>query len=264
MPHGFRVFKTLLVIVFVGVTQAVSAQMPGTAPFAFMAAKSVSPNGGTTGPCSGVNPGQACASTPALFVGKLNGNHYMTTPSGCDGTTSNPTCSGAMDGAALKFVWSSSTSINVPETPDFANPTTTPDSADGAVESAAVSASVAGDNSAADYCEALVYGGFNDWYLPNKTEMALMYCRSQAPNHNSSRPEEDPNCANFNSGQTGPSGDLTGFFSSFPSSENTSTDLYWTVSEKNGSSAHAQSFSLGSQSTKGKNVAYYARCVRKY
>jgi hypothetical protein len=85
-----------------------------------------------------------------------------------------------------------------------------------------------GRHAAASYCENLVYGGYNDWYLPNRYELNLM------DSHRPSIP-----------------GLVTGVY-------------YWSSTEMSSSSVWKQRFSDGSQDGALKDEANLVRCVRRY
>ena len=112
-------------------------------------------------------------------------------------------------------------------------------------------ASVSSD-SAADYCNDMNYGGYTDWYLPSKSEMAYIYCHSDVSSHSATKPDEDVNCGTYG----GKTSELTGFFS----------QSYWTSTE-GGFSAFANiiSFDDGTQNTlASKSFWYRVRCARRY
>ena len=75
-------------------------------------------------------------------------------------------------------------------------------------------------------CNGLSYGGYDDWYLPNKVELNAMYEQKSS---------------------------IGGF----------SSQYYWSSTEYNSSIAWYQNFSSGYQWTEGKSIAYRVRCVRK-
>ncbi len=100
-------------------------------------------------------------------------------PGGCDGTTLNPTCSGN-DGAAVQKLWGTS-GVDIPYVcyvNDFACK-----NAKNAVNIMAAQTIGAGSFAAASYCDAMTYGGHNDWYLPNQYELqSLIYPQKNSGN----------------------------------------------------------------------------------
>ncbi len=87
-----------------------------------------------------------------------------------------------------------------------------------------------GYHAAARYCHKLVYGGYDDWHLPNRYELNLMYTnRSVLPGLNDS-----------------------GFY-------------YWSSTELNSNNAWVQRLSDGYQHYTGsKNYLRLVRCVRRF
>jgi hypothetical protein len=79
---------------------------------------------------------------------------------------------------------------------------------------------------AAQLCDALVYGGYSDWFLPSKDEINLMYANLKV----------------FG----------VGGFAEEP-------DAYWSSSEHDAGSVWAQCFGCGGQ---GLNYKYYFNRVR--
>ena len=110
-----------------------------------------------------------------------------------------------------------------------------------------------GYHAAARYCDKLSYGGYTDWYLPSKSELAYIYCKAQpAGTHNSAYPQEDANCGTYG----GKTSDLTGFANGY----------YWSSTEASASYPWRQSFADGEQSnsTCEKRAALRIRCVRRF
>lgn len=86
-----------------------------------------------------------------------------------------------------------------------------------------------GYHAAARYCLRLSYGGYTDWYLPNRYELNLMYT----------------NRASLPGLQTGGQG-------------------YWSSSEADANSAWTVYMNDGYQTYNAKNVSLLVRCVRRY
>ena len=82
---------------------------------------------------------------------------------------------------------------------------------------------------AAQLCDALVYGGYSDWFLPSKDELNLMYTNLEVAG-------------------------VGGF----------AGDFYWSSSEYNAYSAWLQDYGNGFQGSYGKYGAYRVRAVRAF
>ena len=82
---------------------------------------------------------------------------------------------------------------------------------------------------AAQLCDALVYGGYSDWFLPSKDELNLMYINLEVAG-------------------------VGGFAGGF----------YWSSSEYNAYSAWLQDYGNGFQGSYGKYGAYRVRAVRVF
>jgi hypothetical protein len=107
--------------------------------------------------------------------------------------------------------------------------------------------------SAAMLCTELSFGGYDDWHLPTKSELAYLFCNSELPvghNYNSANgfPQEAPCIGN------GPTGKIKGWKS----------DYYITSSQKNDSYGWYQLFSTGAQVPQLKNNAANVRCIRTF
>ncbi|MES2962669.1 MAG: DUF1566 domain-containing protein [Bdellovibrionota bacterium] len=177
----------------------------------------------------------------------------MILPGACDGSTSNPTCNNTDDTFSATWYGTSGSAADIADVETIAA-AATPSTQLGNFGTSfmAASASVSSD-SAADYCDSMTYGGFSDWYLPSKTEMAYIYCKALVSGgaHNTSFPEENVNCASFG----GKTSEIGGFINA----------NYWTTSEFSTTNAWRQSFTTGTQtSSNAKSVALRVRCIRKF
>jgi hypothetical protein len=210
-------------------------------------------------PCSSGNPtiGTVCPGG-VIYAGELNSgtNKYMTTPGGCadiptalqagGGTNSKyslsdftVTCSGSTD--SLTKTWNDG-STNYFDISGLTNYATTMGTGQGAsnidnnfgsintFNIVAITASGEGGyHAAARYCDKLVYGGYSDWFLPNRYELNLMYDNV---------------------------GNIPGI--------NTSTN-YWSSTEKDLQYSWVQNFSTGYQAVAAKQIGtYFVRCMRRY
>jgi hypothetical protein len=215
-------------------------------------------------PCLGSpTPGTVCTGG-AIYLGSLspgatNGsgtNKYMTTPGGCgdipagqigggSGASAWPnadftpaSCSGT---DSLTKYWNDGTG-NWYDIPNLTNYTSTTGTGQGAtntddkygsqnaVEIVAITAAGSGGyHAAARYCDKLVYGGYNDWYLPNRYELNLMWTNQ----------------------------------ASIPGLDKTGT-WYWSSTEDVNSYSWVQRFNDGHQGGGNKNTNFLVRCVRRF
>jgi hypothetical protein len=205
-------------------------------------------------PCSGSsNVGDTCTGG-TLFAGSLFNADYLITPSGCTNAAA-PLCDSGPDFVTKTY---NDGTTNYFDIPGVGNVTAVGDasleadkSSDASPIIAAISAPAEGGNhAAAQFCEDLIYGGYTDWHLPSKTEMAMIYCNSDSPAHNTSYPNESANCAAFG----GRNPILEGF----------SAANYWTTSEQDGTNAYLQNFSTGEQTAASKDTTAHVRCVRRF
>ena len=199
-------------------------------------------------PCSGTPAlGTSCGGGP-IYAGEFEGGKFMITPGGCS-DSSTPTCSSTND-STLK-TWGSNI-VDVAGVPNtlFATDKTI---RTGRINGPIIAAT--GSNLAANFCEDMTYGGYTDWYLPNKSELAYIYCHADVGSHNSSYPQEDPNCTTYG----GKTSELKNFVG----------EAYWSSGEsQSGTSETAwqSSFSTGIQQEliNTRNDPQYVRCVRSY
>ncbi len=90
-------------------------------------------------------------------------------PGGCDGSTTNPTCSGT-DGNAVRKVWSSNNtgSLDLSNLGICFSTNTSCSPAQQHQNIMALSTIGADSFPAVEYCDALIYNGKTDWFLPSK------------------------------------------------------------------------------------------------
>lgn len=126
-------------------------------------------------------------------------------------------------------------------------------------------ANVASD-SASDFCANLNYSSFTDWYLPSKSELALLYCRSSNVK-GTLYPQEMPGCTNYATYGygygTGWAG--TGYYGplGLPFNSVTGPTLYLSSTEADAGQVWAQDFTTGRQVKVPKNTPAAVRCIRK-
>ncbi len=217
-------------------------------------------------PClaASVTPGTVCDGG-AIFIGSLSPgatsgsgtDKYMTTPGNCSDvpadsnrggtetknyyTTADftPICDGATD--TLTKSWNDG-SANGFDIAAITNYTATVGTGQGAINTdanygssntaaivAITATSEGGYHAAARYCNKLSYGGYTDWYLPNRYELNLFYTNKAS---------------------------ILGL--------DTSGNWYWSSSEYNSDIAWNQMLSNGYQNYASKYTAYRVRCVRRF
>ncbi|HXH73550.1 MAG TPA: DUF1566 domain-containing protein, partial [Bacteriovoracaceae bacterium] len=206
-------------------------------------------------PCDAATPtaGTVC-NKGAIFAGSQSNYKYMTTPGGCGeitytaivgaGTTAYPStdftpiCSGT---DTIQKTWASGSSYDQPSLANYTttagvNGATNIDANFGSANTTNIaSITVAGSggyHTAARYCDRLIYGGYSDWFLPNRYELNLLFInKASIP------------------------GLLIGEF------------WYWSSTEMQSDYAWGQRFSDGYQyipTGTFKTGAAYVRCMRKY
>ncbi len=161
--------------------------------------------------------GKACWGAGQIYAGTYLGHQYFVTPGGCTNSTT-PTCAGGTD--TVTKVWGSA----APELNVMQNLTEAIDGADQSKILATLTTATA-----AQFCENMDYGGFQDWYLPARQEMLFIQ---------------------RNSSTIGGFAEISGYYTSTEYSATTN----WFVS-----------FSQGYMYTGNKNTAgQFVRCVRRY
>lgn len=192
----------------------------------------------------------------ALYLGAMptpinpSGSRYMIMPGGCDGSTDNPACSGD-DDLETKMPWGPIADTSGAEI-IAVWPLTEPskESGDASVRGIISSKGGLGAYPAAKYCNDMIFGGYKDWYLPSKSEMAYIYCKAiPTGTPQEIYPSESPNCETYG----GKEGILSGF-----------GDRYWTSTEGFDNVSWAQLFSTGVQSNNTlKELNHNVRCIRR-
>ena len=215
-----------------------------------------------TDACLGApSPGTVC-SGGAIYLGSLSPgatsgsgtNKYMTTPGGCgeipagqivgSGASAypnadfTPTCSGT---DSLTKYWNDGSS-NWAVVPGLTDYTSTTGVGNGAINTdlnygssnttnivAVTAGGSGGYHAAARYCDRLNYGGYTDWYLPNRYELNLMWT------NRASVPGLD-----------------------------TASVWYWSSTEYSSTGPWIQRFDDGTQYANLKSSAYRFRCVRRF
>lgn len=96
------------------------------------------------------------------------GNHLIMMPSGCDGTMTNPTCSGA-DTHTLAWATSPFNGVDLGTVPTSSGT----DGAQNTVNMLTYSPTPATSFPAANYCNQMSHNGQGDWFLPAANQMIL-------------------------------------------------------------------------------------------
>lgn len=124
-----------------------------------------------------------------------------------------PTCSGGTD--TVTETWGT-----------YGTTTGVTSTTDGAANTNTLATSYS-DTYAAKYCADMVYGGYDDWYLPARNQLNTLY---------------------------GGKDTLGGFASTY----------YWSSTENNSNGARIQGFGNGHQAYDNKSDSYLVRCVRSF
>lgn len=189
-----------------------------------------------------------------IYAGEFDGEYYMVTPGNCT-NSATPLCDGGIDSLSKEWNGSGTSTVDIVGVENIGtNATSSSLATKGDVATAAIVAegSITAD-SAAHYCSNMDYGGETDWYLPNKSELAHIYCLAivdTGHSHNVAYPDEDINCASLGGKQSL----IQGFANQF----------YWSSNESSGTQAFRHAFQNGAQSALGKDNSYRVRCVRRF
>jgi uncharacterized protein (TIGR02145 family) len=112
-------------------------------------------------------------------------------------------------------------------------------------------------------------GGYNDWYIPAKNELEILY-RNLKPTTNANNTSYGANAnavpsatGNYTAGS--PAQTTVAIFQSGGSQAFSTASFYWSASEdsSNTSFAWRQNFDDGDQFNRPKSYLYYARAVRR-
>ena len=122
---------------------------------------------------------------------------------------------------------------------------------------------------AATFCEGLSIGGYDDWYLPAKNELEVLYYflkpttstnnTSSGSNANAVSPE--PISTNYSSGS--PAQTIAGIGFRTGETDAFASSAYRASTESGAGFAWEQSFTTGGQSIADKNFTRYVRAVRR-
>jgi hypothetical protein len=213
-------------------------------PFAFWQRNPINPSCTTGSPPIGT----VCEGG-AIYAGEFDGGKYMITPSGCN-DSATPTCDGSTDSLNKRWLGSTGSEVDIPGLINVTAAATKSTQRGHETTPIITAHSSISSDSAAHYCENMTYGGYSDWYLPSKSELAYLYCKANVSAHNASNPQEEPNCVGYG----GKTSELQGFASA----------SYWSSTQRSFIDAWPQSFSNGSQFSFDKYFNSHVRCARRY
>ncbi len=190
----------------------------------------------------------------AIYAGVFDGAKYMVIPGDCNDSTT-PTCDGTEDN--LKISWKgtggSTAAIAGVESIGSATQFSSPNYRGDGNMAAAIASGNIGTGGSINFCNDLDYGGFTDWYLPSKSEMAYLACKSAGSLIGVGYPDEAPDCTQYGGKQDAISGMASGRYAT--STENTINGYsVWSVN-LGGSGALLDIT---------KTQTRYLRCVRRY
>jgi len=205
-------------------------------------------------PCAGKVIGEACGG--GIYAGVFRGERFAVMPGGCDGTTTNPVCTDGADTAATLRTWrgTGGGDMDIPGVEMF-EVATQASIGRGEVETynITIHSSIMPD-SAAHYCLNMVYGGYDDWYLPTKSELAYIYCKSNVigGSHSTANPQETPNCTIYG-GKTAEINWVLG-----------SKSEYWVSTEYSNNNAWGVDFATGDEARHLRYNNSPVRCIRRF
>ncbi|MDD3021100.1 MAG: hypothetical protein PHX61_09035, partial [Alphaproteobacteria bacterium] len=132
---------------------------------------------GTASSFAGCNAGGQGPGGYYVACGVAGSYNLIVTPSGCSGGVTNPTCAGGVDTVALAHEVAATVNGTSTATLLMGSFTST-----GAINTANQIAYSGGvfDFPAANYCNGLVYGGYDDWFLPSSSELSYLYANKSA------------------------------------------------------------------------------------
>jgi Protein of unknown function (DUF1566) len=132
---------------------------------------------GSTDPCAGSpNIGDVCSGCNMIYAGTYNSKKYFVTKSGCSNNPDDyyvftPTCSGSID--SVTKTWNQgSGGVDITLLPNYSVSDTDPNS--GSLNTNLID-NMPDPHKAARYCQNMILNGFDDWFLPTKNELNLLY-----------------------------------------------------------------------------------------
>lgn len=148
------------------------------------------------------------------------------------------------------------------------NTTTTGTSSvnDGWANTQAMAIAGLANHPAAQFCRSLTIGGYNDWYLPARDELEILY-RNFKPTTDSNNTGSGANSSsvpptsNYTSGN--PAQTSIALFKEGGAEAFIAGNHYWSSTGYNSSTSYLQYFSDGQQGNNGKALAGWVRAVRR-
>jgi len=119
---------------------------------------------------------------------------------------------------------------------------------------------------AAQFCEGLTIGGFNDWYMPAKNELEVCYYNlkpTTAANNTSSGINANAVPARVSNYTSGAPAQTTAADFKDTGAEDFAAANYWSSSEFSATFAWLQFFDVGGQNIDYKDFSYRVRAVRR-
>lgn len=205
---------------------------------------------GTVDPCPAVRVIGTICTGGGIYAGTFQGREYMVTAPGCENSPM-PTCMGN-DYRFQRDYDPAGARIDMPELTNIANAASpSPITERGDYNTPTII--IDNPTSAAGFCSDLDWGGFSDWYLPSKSELAYIYCKSLVTPPTLAVPESDPGCT-LAGGKTF---ELTGWSTAV-------TRVYWSSTEKDIQFAWTLDFRDGTEQDSIKNNPFAVRCARSW
>lgn len=136
---------------------------------------------------------------------------------------------------------------------------------DGWANTQAMATAGLADHQAAQFCRGLTIGGYNDWYLPAKDELEILY-RNFKPTTQTNNTNSGANSSSVpprgNYSTNSPSRTSIALFRE-GGAEAFNSSYYWSSTEFSSSHGFRQAFSTGNQTNSSKTMGSNVRAVRR-
>jgi hypothetical protein len=196
---------------------------------------------------------------PPSVIGQAYGGGYYAGQIGVSGVATHYLIVGPRSAAQTFTNWKN-TQTDTPGTSSVI---------DGPANTAAMIAAGASAHPAGNFCNSLVTGGFDDWYMPARNELEVCYFNLKpTTGSNNTVSGINPNAvparaSNYTSGDPAQTSAVI-FRSS--GGQDFSQDFYWSSTQANSAQADRQRFSSyqsGQQGYRYKTTGHYVRAVRR-